>query len=163
MRNGLLLLGASALAVLSTACNNSAQMSPVVEEPYRPAPQYGTAAAPDQSLDDIDQKSGYGVHWSPENPYPVDSAYAAAPAPAPSYSNTNYASQSYAAPAPALTANYSGSGGGTTHTVQRGDTLFKLARTYYNDQSRWKAIFAANRDQLNNPNDLRVGMDLLIP
>ncbi len=158
-RNGLLLLGASTLAVLSAGCNNAVEMTPVTEEPYRPAPQYGATTAPGQSLADLDQPA----HWSPENPYPVNGAYTAAPTttfaePAPTYASASYSDSSYAAPAMSAT-----SGGGTTHTVQRGDTLFKLARMYYNDQSRWKAIFAANRDRLTSANDLRVGMDLLIP
>lgn len=53
--------------------------------------------------------------------------------------------------------------GQRTHTVRRGDTLYKLARQYYNDQSKWKTIYEANRSRLDNPNDLKVGQDLVIP
>ena len=59
------------------------------------------------------------------------------------------------------TAYYGSSG--DRHTVARGETLFQLARAYYNDQGRWRDIYDANRDQLNSPHELRVGMDLVIP
>jgi nucleoid-associated protein YgaU len=54
--------------------------------------------------------------------------------------------------------------GGRTHVVQRGDTLFKLARQYYNgDASQWKRIWEANRAQIPNKDQLRVGQQLVIP
>lgn len=49
------------------------------------------------------------------------------------------------------------------HTVSRHDTLFALARTYYADARRWKDIYAANRDQISDPNKIRVGQRLVIP
>ena len=57
--------------------------------------------------------------------------------------------------------------GGTTgsryHTVQKKETLYALARQYYNDQSRWKDIYEANRAELGDPNRIRVGQRLVIP
>ena len=52
---------------------------------------------------------------------------------------------------------------GTVHVVAKGDTLFGLARRYYRDQARWKDILAANRNELRDPNLLRVGQRLIIP
>jgi nucleoid-associated protein YgaU len=49
------------------------------------------------------------------------------------------------------------------HTVQKGDTLYKLARQYYNDQSQWKKIYEANRNKIRNQNQLVVGTELVIP
>ena len=49
------------------------------------------------------------------------------------------------------------------HTVAKSDTLFKLARAYYNDQRRWKEIYQANRSMLNDPNRIHIGQRLLIP
>ncbi len=49
------------------------------------------------------------------------------------------------------------------HTVAKSDTLFRLARTYYNDQRRWKEIYEANRSMLIDPNKIRIGQRLLIP
>ncbi len=50
-----------------------------------------------------------------------------------------------------------------THTVAKGDTLFGIARRYYNNASRWKDIYEANRNVLSDPNKLYVGRDLVIP
>ncbi len=49
------------------------------------------------------------------------------------------------------------------HTVAKSDTLFKLARAYYNDQRRWREIYQANRSMLSDPNRIRIGQRLLIP
>ncbi len=49
------------------------------------------------------------------------------------------------------------------HTVAKGDTLYSLARRYYNDQARWKEIYSANRDNISNPNMVRVGQQIVIP
>jgi len=54
-------------------------------------------------------------------------------------------------------------GGGRYHTVARHDTLFGLARLYYNDPARWKDIYEANRGSISDPNKIRVGQRLLIP
>lgn len=54
-------------------------------------------------------------------------------------------------------------GAGRIHVVQRGDTLYKLARQYYNDQSQWRRIYEANRNQLPDPNVLKAGQKIIIP
>lgn len=53
--------------------------------------------------------------------------------------------------------------GGQTYVVRKGDTLYKLARRFYNDQSRWREIWEANRNRIPDPDQLRVGMKLIIP
>jgi tetratricopeptide (TPR) repeat protein len=55
------------------------------------------------------------------------------------------------------------SAGSRRHTVVKGDTLFSLAQRYYGNRSRWRDIYAANRDQLPSENALRLGMELTIP
>ncbi|NOT00138.1 MAG: LysM peptidoglycan-binding domain-containing protein [Phycisphaerales bacterium] len=55
------------------------------------------------------------------------------------------------------------SGSGRTHVVAKGDTLFKLARQYYNDQSKWRDIYNANRSIMSDPNRLKVGQELVLP
>ena len=52
---------------------------------------------------------------------------------------------------------------GRIHVVVKGDTLYNLARRYYNNSSRAKDIFAANRNQMRTENDLQIGMQLVIP
>ena len=53
--------------------------------------------------------------------------------------------------------------GGTTYTVQKGDTLEKIAVKTYGKSSKWKKIYDANRDVLKTPNRVYVGQKLTIP
>jgi hypothetical protein len=51
-----------------------------------------------------------------------------------------------------------------THTVVSGDTLSKLAQTYYGNPTLWTRIYAANRGVIGpNPNLIRPGQSLVIP
>ena len=50
-----------------------------------------------------------------------------------------------------------------TYTVQKGDSLSKIARDKYGDGAKWKAIFEANRDQITNPDLIHPGQVLKIP
>ncbi len=53
---------------------------------------------------------------------------------------------------------------GRHHTVSRGDTLFSLSQKYYGSRTRWRDIYAANRDLLQSEKTpLKIGMDLKIP
>jgi nucleoid-associated protein YgaU len=54
-------------------------------------------------------------------------------------------------------------GGVRTHIVQKNDTLYKLARKYYSDQSRWRDIWYANQTRVPDPDKLFVGTKLIIP
>ena len=49
------------------------------------------------------------------------------------------------------------------HDVAAGDTLSELAQRYYGDASKYNKIFEANRDQLKDPDKIRVGQKLRIP
>jgi nucleoid-associated protein YgaU len=49
------------------------------------------------------------------------------------------------------------------HVVKSGDTLSKLALHYYGDATLYPKIFDANRDQLTDPNKIKVGQKLRIP
>jgi nucleoid-associated protein YgaU len=49
------------------------------------------------------------------------------------------------------------------HTVKDGETLFSLAEMYYGDKDKSDLILAANRDVLQNMDELRPGIRLLIP
>jgi len=64
---------------------------------------------------------------------------------------------------PSVSTYSSETTGSRYHTVQKKDTLYALARQYYNDQSRWKDIYEANRAELADPNRIRVGQRLVIP
>ncbi len=49
------------------------------------------------------------------------------------------------------------------HEVVSGDTLGKIAKHYYGDAGKYPKIFDANRDQLDNPDLIKVGQKLKIP
>lgn len=93
----------------------------------------------------------------PVRPVPVDSV----PAPPP-VNTTVIAPRPPTAPTavnpPAQTA-----GAYRRHVVVRGDTLFSLAQRYYGNRSRWRDIYAANRDVMASENALSIGMELKIP
>jgi LysM repeat protein len=49
------------------------------------------------------------------------------------------------------------------HKVKRGENLGDLAKKYLGNRNLHMEIYNANRDDLMNPNDLRIGMTLKIP
>ncbi len=49
------------------------------------------------------------------------------------------------------------------HKIEANDSLFKLAKKYYHDGSKWEKIYQANRDEMSDPNSLTIGQELLIP
>ena len=50
-----------------------------------------------------------------------------------------------------------------TYTVKSGDSLSKIAKNFYGDPMKYKEIFAANQDILENPNKIFPGQELKIP
>ncbi len=53
--------------------------------------------------------------------------------------------------------------GFTTHTVAPGDTLSSIANAFFGDPGKFRIIFAANRDQLDDPDVIVTGQVLRIP
>jgi nucleoid-associated protein YgaU len=49
------------------------------------------------------------------------------------------------------------------HTVSAGESLSKIAKTYYGDAMKYKEIFEANKNILNNPDVIHPGEELVIP
>ena len=47
--------------------------------------------------------------------------------------------------------------------VVGGDSLSKIAKHFYGDANQYMKIFEANKDQLSDPNVIRVGQVLRIP
>jgi len=52
------------------------------------------------------------------------------------------------------------SSGGSTYTVQSGDSLSKIGSHY---GVSWQKIFEANRDKLDDPDKIQPGQELTIP
>ncbi|MEM7624703.1 MAG: LysM peptidoglycan-binding domain-containing protein [Planctomycetota bacterium] len=50
-----------------------------------------------------------------------------------------------------------------TYTVQAGDNLTRIAAEFLGDGERWDELLHANADQLDKPENLRVGMVLKLP
>ncbi len=54
-------------------------------------------------------------------------------------------------------------GSSQTYQVQPGDTLSKISQHFYGSAGEYNRIFEANRDKLSNPNEIKVGQELVIP
>jgi nucleoid-associated protein YgaU len=53
--------------------------------------------------------------------------------------------------------------GFTVYTVQSGDTLSSIADEFYGDSDRFSTIFQANRNVLDDPDEIFPGQELRIP
>lgn len=49
------------------------------------------------------------------------------------------------------------------HTVECGENLSKISKHYFKDANKYMNIFNANKDQLTNPDMIKVGQKLKIP
>ncbi|AXT59903.1 LysM peptidoglycan-binding domain-containing protein [Aquimarina sp. AD10] len=49
------------------------------------------------------------------------------------------------------------------HTVKSGESLSKIAKHYYGDPMKYKAIFEANTNILKNPDVIHPDQELIIP
>lgn len=52
---------------------------------------------------------------------------------------------------------------GLTYKVVSGDTLSKIAKRFYGNANDYHKIFDANRDQLSDPDMIKVGQELKLP
>lgn len=87
------------------------------------------------------------------------SSTAPAPAPKPDFSNVTsgvVSSAPVVEPAPEEPTLQ-------TYTVVKGDTLSKIAKQFYGSANKWRRIFEANTDQLDNPDRIKPGQVLKIP
>ncbi|MBI3553989.1 MAG: LysM peptidoglycan-binding domain-containing protein [Elusimicrobia bacterium] len=50
-----------------------------------------------------------------------------------------------------------------THTVVKGDCLWNLSKTYYNNPFRWKVIYSANTAKIKDPHWIYPGQVFVIP
>ncbi|WNH53689.1 LysM peptidoglycan-binding domain-containing protein [Stenotrophomonas oahuensis] len=53
--------------------------------------------------------------------------------------------------------------GGGTYTVQKGDSLSRIAKQELGDANAWKKIFDANKDVLDDPDKIFPGQVLKLP
>lgn len=50
-----------------------------------------------------------------------------------------------------------------TYTIKKGDTLYSIAKLHYNDGSKWKQIYDANRNVLTSSSFVPAGKTIVIP
>lgn len=50
-----------------------------------------------------------------------------------------------------------------TYTVQKGDSLSKIAKREYGDADEWRRIYDANRELIKDPDLIHPGWTLTIP
>jgi len=50
-----------------------------------------------------------------------------------------------------------------TYTVKAGDTLSKISKQFYGNTADYMRIFDANKDQLKDPDQIKIGQELKIP
>ena len=62
-----------------------------------------------------------------------------------------------------LVDQVTGGEAGASYTVQKGDSLSRIAKRELGSYNLWNVIYEANRDQLSNPNVIRPGQVLTIP
>jgi nucleoid-associated protein YgaU len=53
--------------------------------------------------------------------------------------------------------------GPRTYVVQKGDSLSKIATTFYGSAKGWRRIFEANQDRIKDPDLIQPGWKLTIP
>ena len=53
--------------------------------------------------------------------------------------------------------------GTTTYTIEKGDTLSKIAKEQLGHASAWKQIFEANRDVIDDPDRIFPGQVIKLP
>lgn len=53
--------------------------------------------------------------------------------------------------------------GGKTYTVQKGDSLWRIAKKEYGDGCKWPIIYKANQDKLKDPNMIYPGQKINLP
>lgn len=120
----------------------AAPSDPSAAPPAPAAPTDPSAAAPAPAAPDLAQAPAQAT--PPAAPDP--SAVTPAPAPAADVAANN--SQ------PVANDN---SGSSDNYTVQKGDTLMKIAFETYGDLYKWKDIYDQNKDAIKDPNDVPPG------
>ncbi|KAF1724240.1 LysM peptidoglycan-binding domain-containing protein [Pseudoxanthomonas japonensis] len=53
--------------------------------------------------------------------------------------------------------------GEQSYTIEKGDTLSKIAKTHYGSANAWKQIFEANRDTIDDPDRIFPGQVIKLP
>ncbi len=52
---------------------------------------------------------------------------------------------------------------GAVITIRRGDSLWRIAKRHYGSGKKWRAIYAANKGRISDPDMIYAGHDLVLP
>jgi nucleoid-associated protein YgaU len=78
----------------------------------------------------------------------------------PDFSNVTSGGSSTAPAVPQPTGT---TGSGKTYVVVKGDSLSKIAQREYGDANKWRTIYEANKDLINDPDLIYPGQELKVP
>jgi nucleoid-associated protein YgaU len=78
----------------------------------------------------------------------------------PDFTNVSSGGSSTAAAAPQPTGPISP---GKTYVVVEGDSLSKIARRQYGDANKWRTIYEANKEVIDDPDLIFPGQTLKVP
>jgi hypothetical protein len=145
--------------------------SPMLRASYLPASPYAAAPVTPAYVPTPAPVAPLGPQFVPADPSDYAAArpaYASAAVPPPVFTRTppetyGYGGAATRPPAPAQPtgARFSSAAGGGRYQVQKGDTLFGIARTRYGDGKRWQQIAAANPGL--SPATLQAGATIVVP
>jgi nucleoid-associated protein YgaU len=78
----------------------------------------------------------------------------------PDFSNVRSGGSSTAPAEPQPTGT---TGSGKTYVVVNGDSLSKIAKREYGDANKWRTIYEANKDLIDDPDLIYPGQELKVP
>lgn len=108
----------------------------------------------------LNVQSGMNKGWKPAD-LPMVGTEAAAEEPAPAAPSTE--APVVIAPAPAPAPTVPAAPAAATYTVQKGDSLWKIAKTQLGSGKLWKQLYEVNKATVKNPNRIYVGQELVMP
>ena len=146
-RISIILIGVLALSLGACKQANEQQMTPYEDKPYEPLSSMDTGSGGGSYAADPYASDPYVDSGTTSDPYATDPIVTPTAQPR---------EEVVVAQTPAVPAQ-------RIHKVVKGDTLYALARQYYGQQGKWRAIWDANRGRISNPDRLYVGTELVIP
>ena len=132
------------------------------------APKTETKRKPTRKIlqTDIELPTGSEMNpWKREGQSKKQAAPASQPAAAPAATRPAPAQQNWKKEesAPTNISPRETTVGGSTYTVQKGDTLDKISAKVYGTSKKWRKIYEANQDKLKSPEKIYPGQKLVIP
>lgn len=146
------------------AANRAARKNGSSSSGGRKADWYAADRAPTESGSGKGKKSERAMHWK-EDKHPRNAKGSGSPRGGTFKKTSAQSKKKYGkggtTKAKLDAKKKSGSKGGKSYSVKKGDTLWALAEKYYGDGTKWKLIAKANG--VKDPRKLQIGTKLTIP